>query len=762
MLPLMRAYLPLLLLLWCFVGTASHDSSREDVWVDGDALYKSLKHRKKSTLYFREWSGYADQFLKDENYYVALQLDKTFDPLPKDDIALPSLVSLAAIGDTDLKKEYFQFLERFGRTHGIQYMVLPDTLGVNTLEKQTLVLANRLSPYYFIHKGTLSHQLPTSKKKFISEREVAPTIWVTDPHKDFTRLFKWKKNIHDDSWDSFYEALKKARDSKFIPAYALPPALATALFTMGVVAVDSNNTLPIRKDTITFLGSNTQLKNILQRYAKVFDYRLPNVPCIVDTRSYDGDFQNTDILIRQTIARDNKTSLVLPEIQISNEEIIVAKMLFGAHKVLGESMHPYAKKIDQPTVLGYATPQYEGMDDTFMLRLDTLAAEAIKKMATPGMQVAVVKNGSIVFEKAYGFYTYDSLRAVTLSTLYDLASVTKVMATLPAIALLLDQGKIHLDDTLGQHLPLFQHSNKSGITLRQLLAHQGGLKAYVPFWSMFMSGDRLDAFYYKDAEDEAQDIRTYGLEPHPAMLDTLKSYIVKSPLLKNPDAYHYSDLGFMILHLLVEEVSGLPFDVFLKQNFYEPMGLKHITFNPVRNGISPTDIAPTEYDMRFRRYLVWGEVHDRNAAVFGGVAGHSGLFANASDLAKMMYMFLNGGYYGGNQYLSSETLHELNMRHFEGNRRGLGWDKKGGDKDSASIWASDESFGHTGFTGTMVWADPQQDLIFVFLSNRIFPDAENWKLSTLNTRTHMHDTLYHSLEKTDLRNQKSFHEVNNP
>ena len=320
------------------------------------------------------------------------------------------------------------------------------------------------------------------------------------------------------------------------------------------------------------------------------------------------------------------------------------------------------------------------------------------------------------------------------------------MATLPAIALLIDQGKIHLDDSISQYLNQFNGSNKSSVTIRQLLAHQGGMRSYVPFWSMMMDGDRMDAFYYKTAEDEARDIRTYGMEPDPIMLDSLKSFIVKSRLTKNPDSYQYSDLGFMVLHLIVEEVSGQAFDEFLMTNFYEPMGLTRTTFNPIRSGFSPKEIAPTEFDERYRNYQVWGEVHDRNALVFGGIAGHAGLFSTAQDLAKMMAMFMNDGFYGGKQYLKPETLELLNARYFDHYRRGLGWDKKDGKKDSASDLASDTSYGHTGFTGTMVWADPAYDLIYVFLSNRIYPDSNNWKLGILNTRTAIHDTLYRSIE----------------
>ncbi|MEQ8626579.1 serine hydrolase [Ekhidna sp.] len=748
----MRGYL---LIVFVFIGTsafASDNEVKEEVWIDGDSFYKSIRHTKKSTIYFKKWSGYVDQFLKDENYYVALQLDDQFDPLPKDVIELPSLATIAAIGDDELKKDYFQFLERFGRTHGVNHMVLPDTSEYSGIEREVIKQANAQSPYYFLHRSSLSRSIPDSRKEFEDEAASKPTIWLADQGMNTSKLNRWSNKLENGHRASFYEQLREAKQTSFFPAYELPQSLKRNVFMASTVAVDSKSTFPLRAETITYLGLDIQLKNRLKQYVKVLDYRMPGVPCLVDLRNHEGQIEEDDIILQVGMKKPNHTSLTLPEVSVAEQDVLIAKMLFGAHEIVGRSLHPFTRRIENPRFIGYSDLDHAGMDRHHFQWIDTLAAEAIKKFATPGMQLAVVKNGDIVFEKAYGYYTYDSLREVSTETVYDIASVTKVAGTLPAIALLIDQGKISLDDSVSTHLSIFEKSNKSGVTIRQLLAHNAGLRSYVPFWSMMMDGDRLDAFYYKTAEDEAKDIRTYGLEPHPSMLDSLKSFIVKSKLIKDPKAYNYSDLGFMILHLIVEEISGQPFDVFLNENFYQPMGLRSTTFNPIRNGISPKNIAPTEYDQRYRNYQVWGEVHDRNALVFGGVAGHAGLFSTAGDLSRMMFMFLNGGFYGGRQYISTETLDLLNIRYFENNRRGLGWDKKDGEKDSASSLASDESFGHTGFTGTMVWADPKQELIYVFLSNRIYPDADNWRLGTLNTRTHIHDVIYQSLESSKLRN----------
>ncbi len=750
-LPLMKA-LRLVLAFMCSSVFAMDAEISEGVWIDGSSFYKSIKHKKKSTIYFQDWSVFVEQFLRDKDYYVALQLDQHFDPFPNDEIALPSIATLAAIENKDLRVDYYGFLESFGRTYGANHLVLPDTAGFTSLEKEVIQEINEHSPFYFLNKSSLSYAIPQSKKAFESKIISQPTIWIAEQDDNMSNLKRWSSKLVSKDIAAFYGQLGDSKSTSYIPAYELPASLSSSIFSASVIAIDPHQVFPIKDQVITYLGMDQKLRKRLKKYADVLDYRSPGVTCIVDRRTQETEPLEGDIILETGLSDDFETIISLPEMVIADIDILIAKMLFGSHGMIGRSDHPNARRIENYKYLGHSDADKEGFNINHFLWIDTLAAQAIERYATPGIQIAVVKNGSVVAEKSYGYFTYDSLRAVSENTVYDIASITKVVATLPAISLLIDQGKINLDDSLAMHLEEFKSSNKSSITIRQLLAHNAGLLSYVPFWSMMMDGDRLDAFYYKTPQDEEKDIRTYGLEPHPSMADSLKSFIVRSKLIKNPEEYRYSDLGFMILHLLVEKVSGIPFEDFLNTNFYQPMGMSNTTFNPIKKGISPKDIAPTEYDERYRSYQVWGEVHDRNALVFGGIAGHAGLFSNAIDLAKMMYMFTNNGYYGGRQYISKETIEQLNVRYFKNNRRGLGWDKKDGEKDAASSMASDMSFGHTGFTGTMIWADPEADLIYIFLSNRIYPDANNWKLMEMDTRTHIHDVLYQSLESFELRN----------
>lgn len=744
----MRDYLAIVFILLCMLASAKETETGEEIWIDGRSFYKSAKNQKKTTLYFSKWTSDLHSFLKDAHYYVAIQLTDNFDPIPDDGQSFPSLKTLSAVADEKLKEDYFQFLESFGRTHGVNHMVLPDTATLTSLEKETLDHANRYSPFYFVQKSTLTYGLPNSRKDFKSKTDSDTIIWVAEHHASIDKIGKWKgKSKHVKS--SFYTGLHRSKRAKYVPAYSLPESLSELIFEHSIIAIDSDRRLPLREHVVSYLGADEKLKNRLSQYVKLLDYRKKGVACIVDLRNYEIATEERDVIIQYDHVPESNTALLVPETPTLTEDIIIGKMLFGSQAIVGRSEYEGNREVKNMHYLGYSDPEIEGMNAEHFRWVDSLASDAIKKHATPGMQLAVVKNGQLVMNKSYGFYTYDSLRPVKKDTRYDIASVTKVVATLPAVALLIDQGKIHLDDSISTYLPQFTGSNKSHVTIRQLLAHQAGLKSYVPFWSMMMGGDRLDAFYYKTPADEANDIRTYGLEPHPHMLDSLKSFIIDSRLIKNTKKYHYSDLGFMILHLLVEKVSGSSLDKFLSENFYQPMGINHTYFNPKQKEVSLEDIAPTEYDLRYRNYQVWGEVHDRNALVFGGVAGHAGLFSTASDLAKIMSMFLNDGYYGGKQYISKATLDQLNIRHFRSNRRGLGWDKRGKKNMVASVAASDQSFGHTGFTGTMVWADPQKDLIYVFLSNRIYPNADNWTLGNLHTRTNIHDVLYQALKKTN-------------
>ncbi len=743
----MRFFASTILVLSSFIMYADGVNYIDEIWLDGSTLSSALPTESKNTIYFSTWDPAIDHLRKTGEHRIAIQLDSSFDPFPFDPVRLPTIAALSAVSSRDVLKDYLDFMENFSRTKGVNYLVLPDTTGRSEFEKEVLETAVATAPHFFVHQGVLRKELPTSKKDFMLHVSKSPQILLAPQNANLRKIERWSSKHLPPEHLAFLAQLETPRAFDMISSEELPNELSTRIFDAGSFAIDAQRRLPLIQQEITYLGANEDLRYWLSKYATVYRGRRDGVPVIVDQLTDDGlEAKPGDlVLTMEKRSAVDITQLVFP-LKTINQEVQMAKMLFGAAAIRGRN--DLARVLPDMNFLGFSKPELEGLSEQFRRGLDSIGSHAIEHYATPGIQLAVVKNGHLVFERSLGTYTYDSIKPVDHHTIYDVASLTKVMATLPAIGLLLDREQINLDDSVGQYLPDFKGSNKGSATIRQLLAHNAGLKSYVPFWSMVMEGDRLDAFYYKNQEDEANDVRSYGYEPDPIMLDSLRSFIVKSDLIKHPKKYNYSDLGFMMLHLIVEAVTDQSFDHFLASEFYSPMGLTNTSFNPLSHGFDANDIAPTEYDQRFRDQLVWGEVHDRNAAVFGGVSGHAGLFSNASDLAKMMSMYLNGGVYGGKRYLSERVLKLFNTRYFEENRRGLGWDKKDGQLDAASRYASDRSFGHTGFTGTMVWADPDQDLIFVFLSNRIYPDAANNRLSRFNVRTLMHDQLYEAVKST--------------
>lgn len=371
--------------------------------------------------------------------------------------------------------------------------------------------------------------------------------------------------------------------------------------------------------------------------------------------------------------------------------------------------------------------------------IDDIVAEAIKEQQFPGCQVLVMKKGQVIMDRSYGYLTYDSLMRVNGQTLYDLASVTKVAATTIMFMDLFEKGFINLDDPISCFLSGFQNTNKANITIRQLLSHNSGLRSYLPLWEQTIGGDFLDPESQKMPDGDQ-----YGHDSKDMVINSLNQMILKSsmPGFRGKSHYRYSDIGFMLLHQIAEQASGRSMEDYMTEHFYQPLGLQNTMFNPTKKGVALPQIAPTEYDMRFRSRQVWGDVHDRNAALLGGVAGHAGLFSNSKDLGKLIAMISNRGELETQRYLSPQTVETFNQTYFSYNRRALGWDKP---NPIVSNRATASSFGHTGFTGTMVWADPDKELVFVFLSNRVYPNAENRKLITRNTRSRIQDVVYDAL-----------------
>lgn len=386
----------------------------------------------------------------------------------------------------------------------------------------------------------------------------------------------------------------------------------------------------------------------------------------------------------------------------------------------------------------------------FLKSLDSFMELSVQKGAFPGCQVFASVNGNIIYQKSFGHYTYDSSSpSVTDSTLFDIASVTKIMATTLSVMKLMDMGKIDLDSTLNAYLPdLVAGTNKQNLKIRDLLLHQAGLVAWIPFYKKTLdslTGKPRADLYRRVAEKDFNIPVAADLYMRNDYVDTIWKSIVNSPL-DNLGRYVYSDLDYYFLQKVVEKQSHQSLDEFVKHQFYEPMDLHHILYSPWRYGLVK-DCAPTENDTYFRFQLLQGYVHDQGAAMLGGVAGHAGVFATATDIGTIMQMLLNGGIYDHHRYLERTTVLDFTRYHSTISRRGFGFDKpeKVGKGGPASDYCSKSAFGHQGFTGTCAWADPESGIVFVMLTNRVYPSAENWLITTMNIRTIAQGYIYRAL-----------------
>ncbi len=435
-----------------------------------------------------------------------------------------------------------------------------------------------------------------------------------------------------------------------------------------------------------------------------------------------------------------------------------AQLLFGAIEAKGKlpvsvgEDFPVGKGFETRSLkrLSYGLPESVGMNSYKLERIDSIVNYALQKRMTPGLQLIVARKGKVVFNKNYGYHTYDKMRRVKGSDIYDLASLTKILATLPLTMELKDKGIISLDTKVGKMLPYFKESNKEHITVRSMLSHYAKLRAWIPFYLKTLDSvtQKPDRKYYRNKSSGQFNIEvTNNLYFRSDMKDTLLLRIKDSELRKRL-RYKYSDLPYYLLKEYLENHYGNTMNALTQQHFYKPLGASNTSYLPLSR-FKKKRIVPTEYDKAFRNEIIHGYVHDQGAAMFGGIGGHAGLFANANDVTKIMQMYLNGGYYGGKQYFQRQTLEEFNTCYYchKDVRRGVGFDKPQlGDIGPTCGCISMTSFGHSGFTGTFTWADPEEEIVYVFLSNRTFPDSANRKLISNDIRSEIQRVIYEAID----------------
>jgi beta-glucosidase-like glycosyl hydrolase/CubicO group peptidase (beta-lactamase class C family) len=400
--------------------------------------------------------------------------------------------------------------------------------------------------------------------------------------------------------------------------------------------------------------------------------------------------------------------------------------------------------------IGLGIASEVGMDQSKLSQIRFLANNAIENQEFPGCQVLLARKGKVVFFESFGNQRYGANEPVDGQTIFDLASLTKVTATLQAIMMLFDQKKLDINQKASFYLPELQNSNKKDITVKDLLLHQAGLKAFVPFYdnTIEVVGERNPKFFARENLGNSYLKVSDSLFVKPMIKDSVFNWIIKSSLVSSSNApkYLYSDLGLILLQRVVEKVSGQPLDAYVDSKIFRPLGMYNTGFN-ISDKKSAQNIAPTEITNDYRKTPIKGSVHDPNAALLGGVAGHAGLFSNAWDLVKLLQMNLNKGFYEDNHFFSPQTIDLFIEKQSTISHRGLGWNKPSTDDGSVSQYASPSTYGHTGFTGTAVWVDPEKELIYIFLSNRVYPSAENNKIIKNKTRKRIHDLVYESMMK---------------
>jgi len=432
--------------------------------------------------------------------------------------------------------------------------------------------------------------------------------------------------------------------------------------------------------------------------------------------------------------------------------------------------------------LKYSLPEEAGIDSRILYKVDSLALSAIEQKAIPGCQILAARNGTVFYHKAFGYQTYEKKRPVLLTDIYDVASISKITGTLPSLIRLTDRGMLNVDSTLSAYLPWLDTCDKGDLVIKDILTHCSGLIPFIPFYYYTIEpldpdddliSNKLSSRYpyqlsenvflnknlkYRDNvySEEFSENFPYQVANRLFMnriyRDSIFYWSINSKL-SGIKEYKYSDVGYYFFQQVIEELTDTSLYSYVYNNFYKYLGVNMTGYVPLTR-FSSERIAPTENDLYFRRQILQGYVHDPGTAMMGGIAGHAGVFSNANDLTKIMQMYMQKGIYGGKRYFSEATFDLFNTCIYcsEGIRRGLGFDKPELDPEKEGPTcpgASPNSFGHSGFTGTLAWADPDFGIVYVFISNRVYPDQDNSKLYDLSTRTHIQQVLYDAITDTD-------------
>ncbi|MEB0248535.1 MULTISPECIES: serine hydrolase [unclassified Mucilaginibacter] len=516
-----------------------------------------------------------------------------------------------------------------------------------------------------------------------------------------------------------------------------------------VDAFNGNDYMSVK--TLDMLVQDTKFYNML--IVQLTDAEAGN-PAIIAFINNNQKMKNVVVSLLGTNSSLTKLNDVTSPIIWSTKKSQIAafysaQVIFGGVAITQKLTKTYSPKyatntgyLTSKTRLQYTVPEDAGINADNLKEIDAIAQEAISNRATPGCVVLVAKDGKVIFNKAYGYHTYDNSIPDRITDIFDIASMTKISATTMEAMQLYDQGKLNLDSTLGTYLAISRNSNKKTLAVREILEHQAGLIPDISTFEMIKpadhSTDSSAAFPVKVSDNYYVSKGYFDEVMLPAALRSL---------VKTRGQYVYSDVGMIFMQQIEEAITAIPLNKYVQDKFYNPLGMQTAGFLPLYR-FPANRIPPTEDDRKDRKTLIDGYVHDPTAALMGGVAGHAGVFAGANDVAIMYQMMLNRGTYGGVQYVKAATVDLWTSKQSAVSRRGLGFDRWDpiADRNYPSKLASDQAYGHTGFTGTCVWVDPKYGLVYVFLSNRVHPNVGN-KLGSLNIRPRIQDAVYEAIQK---------------
>jgi len=586
-------------------------------------------------------------------------------------------------------------------------------------------------------------------------------------------------------------------DDEIIPLKELDKRKIAAVAVGGGISNTFHKTLRLYGDVTCFSVADSdaliRLKNRLNSFNTII-FSIHNNRSNVNSAIRDVSREKETILTFFVVpyrmssyasAIKSADAVVLAYENTELAQDYAAQALFGGTKMDGKipvsvgGVFERLEGLDTEKVrLSYEIPESAGIESFRLSNIQSIVEEGIKERAFPGGQVLIAKDGVVIYNRSFGSFTYDGKKKVTNDDIYDLASMTKASATLPAIMKLYDDSKLKLDDPLSSYINVLKGTDKSRITIREALLHETGIRAFIPYYinaidetsyqgklfnrtrtSLYTAQfdettwARVDYKYkpdmisvtaktgYLPLADKMYVNRTYN--------DTIVSAIAKSKL-RNRKTYLYSCLNFILLKEAAEKAASKSLDDYVQDNFYKKLGAYTTTYNPLKK-FDKADIVPTEKDDFLRKQLIQGYVHDEGAAFMGGVSGNAGLFSTANDLAKLYQMWLNEGTYGGERYLSERTSRLFTKTKSSSSRRGLGFDKpetRTNKSSPCSFSTPAGTYGHTGFTGTCFWIDPDNNLIYIFLTNRVYPKRTHKKLMSMNIRQRIQEEIYRAMKKT--------------